>query len=467
MNKLWGGRFDKPTDALLERFNASIGFDWRLYAADIAGSIAYARSIRDVGILTDTELDAIVQGLEQVRAEFDAGTFVALPSDEDIHTAVERRLGELIGDAAGKLHTGRSRNDQIATDMRLYLLHQVPVLREHVRGLQRAIVDKAEAHLDVMMPGYTHLQPAQPILFSHWLMSFFWMLQRDVERLDDLTKRVSVLPLGNAALAGNTFGIDREMLAADLGFDRINENSLDGVSDRDFIAELLFWAALLQTHLSRLAEDLIIYATAEFGFVELDDAYSTGSSIMPQKKNPDSIELVRGKTGRLVGNLVALLTTLKGLPSSYDKDLQEDKESLFDTLDTLELELPIVAGVIDTLRINAGQMASALRDDLLATELADYLVRQGLPFRQGHHIVGQVVRATLAKGCGLRDLSVAEYQALSPHFGDDVHDVLDFRRAIEQRSVPGGTATAAVQAQIEKAKAVLARASSQVKGEKA
>jgi len=455
MAKLWGGRFDKATDALLERFNASIGFDWRLYAADIRGSIAYAQSIRDVGILTDTELDAIVQGLEQVRAEFDAGTFVALPTDEDIHTAVERRLGELIGDVAGKLHTGRSRNDQIATDMRLYLLDQIPVLREHVQGLQRAIVDKAEAHLDVIMPGYTHLQPAQPILFSHWLMSFFWMLQRDLERLDDLTRRVAVLPLGSAALAGNTFGIDRDALAAALGFDRSCENSLDAVSDRDCVAETLFWAALFQMHLSRLSEDLILYASAEFGFVELDDAYSTGSSIMPQKKNPDSIELVRGKAGRMVGNLVSLLITLKGLPSTYDKDLQEDKEPLFDALDTLDIELPVLAGVIATLRINTGRMASALRDDMLATELADYLVRQGLPFRQGHHIVGRVVRLALSRGCGLRDLSVAEYQAISPHFGDDVHDVLDFRRAIEQRSVPGGTATAAVKVQIEKAKSLL------------
>jgi len=263
------------------------------------------------------------------------------------------------------------------------------------------------------------------------------------------------MPLGGAALAGNTFGIDRDALAAVLGFDRSCENSLDAVSDRDCVAETLFWAALFQMHLSRLSEDLILYASAEFGFVELDDAYSTGSSIMPQKKNPDSLELARGKAGRMVGNLVSLLVTLKGLPSTYDKDLQEDKEPLFDALDTLELELPVLAGVIATLRINAGRMASALRDDLLATELADYLVRQGLPFRQGHHIVGQAVRAALAKNCGLRDLSVAEYQAISPYFGDDVHDVLDFRRAIEQRSVPGGTATAAVKAQIEKAKSLL------------
>ncbi|MBN2006972.1 MAG: argininosuccinate lyase [Anaerolineae bacterium] len=460
MGKLWGGRFAKDMDARLEQFNASINFDRRLYAADIEGSRAYARSIRAVGILTDAELAAIDQGLAQVHVEFDAGTFAFLPSDEDIHTAVERRLGELIGEAAGKLHTGRSRNDQIATDIRLYLLERIPALRALVREAQRAMVDKATSHLDVIMPGYTHLQPAQPVLFAHWMMSFFWMLQRDVERLDDLAKRVAVLPLGGGALAGNAFGIDRAALAADLGFavqgqPRISQNSLDAVPDRDFIAEMLFWAALLQTHLSHLAEDLILYATAEFGFVELDDAFSTGSSIMPQKKNPDSMELVRGKTGRVVGNLVSLLVTLKGLPSSYDKDLQEDKEPLFDTLDTLEIELPVLAGVIATLRVNARRMASALRDDLLATELADYLVRQGLPFRQGHHIVGQAVRLAADRGCGLRGLSADDYRALSPHFGADVHSVLDFRRAIEQRNVPGGTATAAVKTQIERAKELL------------
>ena len=452
MGTLWGGRFSKDMDKLLEQFNASIGFDWRLYEADIRGSIAYAQALERVGVLTAEEAIALVDGLRVVLDEFDAGTIEFLPSDEDIHTAVERRLHELIGDVAGKLHTGRSRNDQVATDVRLYLLGRIPVLRDHVRGVQRALVDKAEAHLDVMMPGYTHLQPAQPILFSHWLMSFFWMLQRDVVRLDDLTKRVSVMPLGSAALAGNTFGIDRAALAADLGFEHISDNSLDAVSDRDFIAEFLFWATLLQTHLSRLAEDTIIYASAEFGFVELDDAYSTGSSIMPQKKNPDPLELARGKTGRMVGNLVALLTTLKGLPSAYDKDLQEDKEPLFDTLDTLEIELPVLAGVVSTLHINAGRMTSALRDGLLATELADYLVRKGVPFRQGHHLVGLAVRVALAKGCGLRDLSVDEYRAISPHFGDDVHDVLDFRRAIEQRDVAGGTATVSVRGQIARAR---------------
>ena len=281
--KLWGGRFDKETDALLEQFNASIGFDWRLYEADIRGSVAYARALGRLRLLSEEEVSALIDGLGQVQAEFDAGDFAFRPEDEDIHTAVERRLLELKGDVAGKLHTGRSRNDQVATDVRLYLLERIGVLDAHLRGLQSALVELAAAHLDVLMPGYTHLQPAQPIRFSHWLMSFFWMLERDAGRLADLEVRVSVLPLGSAALAGNAFGLDRDALAADLGFDRVSENSLDAVADRDFVAETLFWAALLQTHLSRLAEDLVIYAAAEFGFVELDDAYSTGSSIIDRK----------------------------------------------------------------------------------------------------------------------------------------------------------------------------------------
>ncbi len=456
MSKLWGGRFEKATDTLVERFNASIAFDWRLYAADIRGSMAYAGALVKVGVLTEAEAAQIQAGLQAVLAEWESGAFEILPGDEDIHTAVERRLHALIGDVAGKLHTGRSRNDQVATDTRLYLLGRLPALRAHTRALQRALVAQAEAHLDALMPGYTHLQPAQPILFSHWLLSFFWMLQRDVERLDDLTPRVAALPLGSAALAGNPFGIDRAVLATELGFARVCENSLDAVADRDFIAEFLFWAALLQTHLSRLAEDLILYASAEFGFVELDDAYSTGSSIMPQKKNPDPLELARGKTGRVVGNLVALLTTLKGLPSAYDKDLQEDKEPLFDTIDTLTLELPVLTGVIATLSVRQERMAAALRDDLLATELADYLVRKGVPFRQGHHLVGQAVRAAAARGCGLSALPLEVYQSLAPEFGADVLAMLDFRRAVEARDAIGGTATSSVQAQLARARELLA-----------
>ena len=439
----------------MEKYNSSIGFDWRLFAADIKGSIAYAQALVKTGILTAQEAQKIIEGLKAVRVEFEEERFEITPDDEDIHTAVERRLHELTGDVAGKLHTGRSRNDQIATDIRLYLLAVLPIMRRHLTDIQRALVAQAETNIDVMMPGYTHLQPAQPILFSHWAMAFFWKMQRDMERLGDLEKRVAVLPLGSGPLAGNAFGIDREMLAEILGFTSITENSLDGVADRDFIAEFLFWAAMVQVHLSSLSEDLIIYASAEFGFIELDDAYSTGSSIMPQKKNPDPLELARGKTGRVIGNLVSLLTTLKGLPTAYDKDLQEDKEPLFDVIDTLEIELPVIAGVIQTLRVNASRMQDALVDEMLATDLADYLVRKGLPFRQSHHLVGQVVRAAIAQDVSLRELPLSSYQVISPLFSADITEVLDFRYSIEQRDVPGGTSTSSVLAQIEAAKVLL------------
>jgi argininosuccinate lyase len=466
MAKLWGGRFEKSPDAQLWRFNASIDFDRCLYAADISGSIAYARALERVGILTAEESAEIVEGLASVLGEFERGDFAFQPSDEDIHTAVERRLHELKGDVAGKLHTGRSRNDQVATDVRLYLMWKIrgrdadtageePGLRALVQEVQRALVAQAEAQRGALMPGYTHLQPAQPILVSHWLMSFFWMLQRDIERLDAQLPRISSLPLGSAALAGNTFGLDRVALASELGFETVTQNSLDAVADRDFVAEFLFWAALLQTHLSRLAEDLVIYASGEFGFVELDDAFSTGSSIMPQKKNPDPLELARGKTGRMIGNLVALLTVLKGLPSAYDKDLQEDKEPLFDTIETLEIELPVIAGVIATLDFRRKRMEASLGDDLLATDLADYLVRQGVPFRESHHIVGRVVRRAAEMGCGLRDLSLDVYREISTQFQEDISAVLDFRAAVERRSVVGGTATSSVEAQIRQARELL------------
>ena len=453
--KLWGGRFEGNPDDLMERFNASIGFDWRLWAADIKGSMAYARALERAGLLTVDERDRLIQGLQAVAREFEAEEFEIRPSDEDIHTAVERRLGELIGQVAGKLHTGRSRNDQVATDLRLYLMREIPGLRQLLTNLQEAILVKAEQHLEVIMPGYTHLQRAQPVLFSHWLMSYFWMLQRDRGRLDDLEKRVAVLPLGTGALAGHALGIDRQFLAAELGFRAVCENSLDAVSDRDFVAEFLFWAALLQTHLSRLAEDLIIWSSAEFGFVELDEAYATGSSLMPQKKNPDSLELLRGKVGRMVGHLVALLTTLKGLPSTYNKDLQEDKEPLFDALDTLKLALPVAAGMVRTLRVNAEAMAAALDDAMLATDLADYLVRRGVPFRQSHELVGRAVRRAEALGLSLRELPLAEFQAISDVFEEDLYAVFDHRRSVEARDSYGGTATAAVRQQMERAWAVL------------
>jgi argininosuccinate lyase len=455
MGKLWGGRFEAETDELMEQFGDSIRFDWRLYRADIRGSQAYARALIGAGILTTEESEQIIAGLDRVLDEFESGAFAFAASDEDIHTAVERRLGELIGPVAGKLHTGRSRNDQVATDTRLYLLEQIDRLGGLLVAVQRAIVAHAQAHLDVLMPGYTHLQPAQPILFSHWLMSYFWMLQRDRERLRDVQRRTAVSPLGASALAGNAFPIDSQNLAEDLGFVCAAENSIDAVSDRDFIVEFLFWAALLQTHLSRLSEDLILWSTPNFRFVEIDERYATGSSIMPQKRNPDSLELLRGKTGRLNGNLIALLTTLKGIPSSYDKDLQEDKEPLFDTIDTLTLALPVAEGVIASLRVNAQQMALALGDDILATELADYLVSKGVPFRESHHLVGQVIRRAEDEDRALTDLPLQAYQAIDPRFEPDLYDALDPRRAVKRRDIQCGTSPRAVKAQIERASRLL------------
>ena len=454
--KLWGGRFGKETDRLMEEFNASIGFDHRLWAADIRGSIAYARALARAGLISPDEQERLVQGLETVAREFAAGEFIFLPTDEDIHTAVERRLREHVGPVADKLHTGRSRNDQVATDLRLYLMDEIPSLRQHLTDLQEAILTQAERHLDVIMPGYTHLQHAQSVRFSHWLMSFFWALQRDRERLDELERRVAVLPLGSGALAGHSLGIDRAFLAAELNFPAICENSIDGVSDRDFVAEFLFWAALLQVHLSRLAEDLILWSSPEFGFVVIDEAYATGSSLMPQKRNPDALELLRGKAGRLVGHLTGLLTTLKGLPTGYNKDLQEDKEPLFDAVDTLKRALPVAAGVVRTLRVNAERMAAALDDGMLATDLADYLVDRGVPFRQSHHLVGQVVRRAEALGLPLRALPLEEFQAISPLFGPDLYQVFDPHRSVERRASPGGTAREAVRAQIARARSSLA-----------
>lgn len=453
---LWGGRFTKETDELMARFNDSIGFDRRLYAADIQGSIAYAGALAHAGLISPEEHHQMVTGLEQVRAEFEAGTFHIQPGDEDIHTAVERRLAELIGPAAGKLHTGRSRNDQVATDLRLYLGVIGQDLHRALAELQVAIVDQAEAHIELLMPGYTHLQQAQPVLFSHWLLSYFWKLQRDRERLADALRRTSVLPLGAGALAGNPFGIDRRTLASALGFASVAQNSIDAVNDRDHVVEFLAWAALLQVHLSGLAEDLILWSSREFGFVQLDDAYTTGSSLMPQKKNPDSLELMRGKSGRMVGHLVSLLTTLKGLPSAYNKDLQEDKEALFDAIDTLSLELPLAAAVIRTLTVNGARMAATLDDALLATDLADYLVRKGVPFRHSHHLIGQAVLRAGELAVTLQGLGLDEYQSIHPAFDSDLYQVFDIQRSVQARAGEGGTAPAAVRTQIGRARALLA-----------
>ena len=450
MSPLWGGRFTGQTDPLMDRFNASLPFDWRLWNADITGSVAWARATCRAGLLTAEERDATLAGLEVVQAEIarDPAAAFAGAADEDIHSYVERRLTEQIGAVAGKLHTGRSRNDQIATDVRLWLRDQAAALDAALADLIRSAAERAAAEIDVLMPGYTHVQPAQPVRWSHWLLSHAWAWQRDRERLADLSRRINVMPLGAGALAGCPFAVDREELAADLGFAAASPNSIDAVSDRDFIAEFLFWAALLGLHLSRWAEDLVFWSSREFGFITLADAYSTGSSLMPQKKNPDAAELLRGKAGRLVGGLMALLVTLKGLPSSYDKDLQEDKEPLFDAVNTLALALPISQGILETLAIHPERMAAALGDELLATDLADWLVRRGVPFRQSHHVVGRVVRRAEELNCALSALPLAELQAISPVFTADVSTVWDMEQSVEQRAVIGGTARAAVQAQI-------------------
>lgn len=454
MTKLWGGRFAEGTDALAHQLNASLPFDQRLWREDLAGSVAWAQALAAAGVLTGLEAVQITAGLQQVHDEFAAGAFQFAPADEDIHTAVERRLTELIGPVGGKLHTGRSRNDQVITDFRLWLRDATTQVIAVTRGLQQALVDQAEVHAATLLPGYTHVQRAQPITFGHWLMAHFWALERDVERWTTARERANVSVLGAAALAGTAYPVDRAALAQALGFARASENSLDAIADRDFAAEFLFNAALTGSHLSRLAEALIMYSSAEFGFVTLADAYATGSSLMPQKKNPDMLELARGKAGTLIGHLTGLLATLKGLPSAYDKDMQEDKPAVFAAFDTLAVMLPVVAGVIATLKVNADRMEAALEPSLLATELADYLVRRGTPFREAHHLVGQAVR--LAGPRRLSELTLAELQTLSPVFAADVAEVWDFRAAVERRRVLGGTSPASVRAQIAEARARLA-----------
>jgi argininosuccinate lyase len=455
MTTLWAGRFaDRPSDQM-RHFGDSIDFDIRLCEADITANMAYAKALARAGIINEDERYALLEGLARIQTELADGEFVVQPDDEDIHTAIERRLGELVGRAAGKLHTGRSRNDQVATDTRLYLRGQIAQLRQYLVRLQRAILDQANAHIDLLMPGYTHLQPAQPVRFSHWLLSFFWMLQRDRDRLDGLVRRMNVMTLGAGALGGNPLGIDQAYLARELGFDALALNSMDAVGDRDYVVEFLTWASLTQIHLSRLAEDLIIFGSREFGFVEIADAYATGSSLMPNKKNPDSLELIRGKAGRVVGDLVTMLMVLKGLPTTYNKDLQEDKEALFDAVDTLSMSLPMAQSIVETVTVHPERMQAALTDEMLATELADYLVAKGVPFREAHHLVGQIVQRALAQGVGLRGLLLSDYQEVSKLFKRDVMAWLDFERAVERRDSIGGTARASMETQLTVAEHLL------------
>jgi argininosuccinate lyase len=452
---LWGGRFSEGPDSLAARLNNSIGFDWRMAEVDIHGSLAWARALAGAGVLTEAEAGQICAGLEDILGEVQSGAFQLVPADEDVHTAIERRLTERIGAVGGKLHTGRSRNDQVATDFRLWLMEATGKLDGLLREVQAALVERAKSDLGLLMPGYTHLQRAQPILLSHWWLAHFWPLTRDRERLTQARERMAVLPLGSGALAGTPFPVDRAFLAEQLGFHTVSPNSLDAVSDRDFAAEFLFAAALVGVHLSRLAEMMILFTSAEFGFIELADTYSTGSSLMPQKKNPDPLELARGKTGMLIGRLVGLLTTLKGLPSAYDKDLQEDKVPVFESADTLSMILPVMSGLLRTLQVHPEAMRQALDPSLLATDLADYLVQHGVPFREAHGLVGQVVRRAQALGVALDRLSLAELQAISPVFSGDVSQVFDFQASVNRRAAAGGTAEAAVRAQLEAAESLI------------
>ena len=452
---LWGGRFSEPSADDLKRLNDSIGFDIRLYREDIEGSMVYAQAIADAGVIAQEEAQTIIAGLRQVKQEFDADAFSIQPGDEDIHTAVERRLTEMIGEAAGKLHTGRSRNDQVATDFRLWSMRAADRLADELRRLQMALIQTAEAHIDTLLPGYTHMQPAQPITAAHWLMSFFWMLERDLDRLRAARKRMAVSPLGSGALAGNPFGVDRQKMALELGFDSCSQNSLDAVSDRDFVADLLYMIALCAAHLSRLAEDALIYSNPQFAYVALADRYSTGSSLMPQKRNADPMELMRGKTGRVIGNLTGFLTTLKGLPSGYNKDLQEDKETLFDSVDAMRQLLPVMTAIIGALQINADKMRAALDEEMLATDMADYLVRKGLPFRQAHHVVGEVVRLAAELELELSEVPLNRLRRISAYFAEDVKQVFDFSQSVAQRKAQGGAAPSAVRQQIELAKSRL------------
>lgn len=452
---LWGGRFDEPSDADMRALQDSISFDQRMYKQDIRGSIAYARANAVAGVITPEEAETLVAGLEQVLNEFEAGGFVFEISDEDIHTAVERRLTEIVGAVGGKLHTGRSRNDQVATDFRLWVMDAISEIRLLLQQLQAALCDTAEAHTETVMPGYTHVQPAQPTTAAHWLMSYFWMLARDTDRLADAQRRTSVSPLGAGALTGTPFAIDRAKLAKELGFNSYSQNSLDAVSDRDFVAEALFSFALIGVHLSRLGEDIVLYSNPLFGYITLNDRYSTGSSLMPQKRNADPMELARGKAGRLIGNLTGLLTTLKGLPSTYNKDLQEDKEALFDSFDQLKLLLPVVTAIIRTLQLNPDKMRAALDPTMLATDLADYLVAKGMPFREAHHAAGRAVRLAAEQGISFADLSVPSLRVISELFTDDVTSVFDFDASVGRRKAAGGTAPDAVREQIAVARKLL------------
>jgi len=445
----WGGRFEKTPGKFLQEFGASLPIDQRMWAEDIRGSIAHARMLAKQGVIAESDADAIESGLSEIFQEIRAGKFAWHLEDEDVHMAIERALIERVGSAGARLHTGRSRNDQVATDTRLFAKTMATDLAFRVLGLRRVLLRVAETNFGVVMPGYTHLQKAQPVLFSHHLLAYSAMLSRDFTRIRHAHQAADVLPLGSAALAGTTYPLDRGYVAARLGFAAVSENSMDAVSDRDFLLDLTYACAVCQTHLSRLAEELILWSSDEFGFIRMDDEFSTGSSIMPQKKNPDFAELVRGKTGRVVGDLTSLLVTLKGLPLAYNKDMQEDKEPAFDAVDTLAHSLRAMAGMIDSMTVNADRMAAGARGGFMAaTDLADYLVGTGMPFRDAHEVVGRLVLACEREGRTLQDLTAAEFAAHAPEFGADVLDAVDIDQVVARRRTSGGTGHDAVRAQL-------------------
>ena len=453
MKKTWGGRFAQETNELVEEFTASIGVDRQLYCWDILGSQAHAKMLGACGIITPADAAAIAQGLAEIQREIETGHFEFTVQLEDIHTHVEHRLIEKIGEPGRKLHTARSRNDQVALDLRLYLRHETDAISGLIRALQKTLVALAEQHQDTLFPGYTHLQRAQPVLLAHHLLAYYEMLQRDAERFRECRRRINVLPLGAAALAGTSYPIDREMVARELGFERVTANSLDSVSDRDFAIEFTAHAALLMMHLSRLCEEFVLWSSTEFGFIEFDDAFATGSSIMPQKKNPDVAELVRGKVGRVYGHLMALLTVLKSLPLTYNKDLQEDKEPVFDTVETVAAALRIVTAMLSHIQVQKARIAAAMEDGFMtATEVADYLARRGVAFRTAHEIAGAIVRYCLANGKRLPTLTLAEFRQFSAQFEADVLDAVKLREAVDRKTSLGGTATLRVGEAIQRAK---------------
>jgi len=453
MEKAWEGRFREKTEELVEEFTSSISFDRRLWNHDIRGSIAYCRALMKAGVISEEEGTRIIKALKEIEEEIEKGEMEFSPRWEDIHMHIERRLMEKVGEIGGKLHTGRSRNDQVSVDIRLFLKEEMEEIGGLLRGLMASLLRKAEENLGAIMPGYTHLRKAQPVLFSHVLMAYYEMLRRDEERLADCRKRVDVMPLGSGALAGNPYPVDREYLRELLRFSSISANSVDAVSDRDFIIEFLAASSILMMHLSRLAEDLILWSSPEFGFIRLPEAFCTGSSIMPQKANPDVLELVRGKTGRVYGALLSLLVTMKGLPLSYNRDLQEDKEPLFDAVDTLKAALKVLSLLIEETTVNEERMREAASEDYsLATELADYLVEKGVPFRRAHKITGEIVRYAEERGKGLEELSLEEFRRFSPLIEEGVYRYLDLEHAVRRRSLPGGTSPERVREAIEKAK---------------